>query len=80
MQMMKSNHFDLVLCDIGLPDGSGYEVISKAKARGPIKAVAITGFGTEEDLRRSKEAGFDYHLVKPVDFQELRAVLEQVAG
>lgn len=80
IQMMASHHFDLVLCDIGLPDGSGYDVISKAKAKGPIKAVAITGFGTEEDLRRSKEAGFDYHLIKPVDFQELRAVLEQVAG
>jgi CheY-like chemotaxis protein len=57
---MASQRFDLVLCDIGLPDGSGYDVISKAKAKGPIKAVAITGFGTDEDIRRSKEAGFDF--------------------
>ena len=78
--MMASQRFDLVLCDIGLPDGSGYDVISKAKAKGPIKAVAITGFGTDEDIRRSKEAGFDFHLIKPVDFQELRTVLEQVGA
>ena len=58
----------------------GYDVISKAKAEGPIKGVAITGFGTDEDIRRSKEAGFDFHLVKPVDFQELRTVLEQVGA
>ncbi|HEU0276047.1 MAG TPA: ATP-binding protein [Candidatus Udaeobacter sp.] len=80
VEMMASKQFDLVLCDIGLPDGSGYDVIAKAKARGPIKAVAITGFGTDEDIRRSKEAGFDFHLVKPLDFQELRTVLEQVGA
>jgi PAS domain S-box-containing protein len=80
LEMMASQRFDLVLCDIGLPDGSGYDVISQAKAKGPIKAVAITGFGTDEDIRRSKEAGFDFHLIKPVDFQELRTVLEQVGA
>jgi len=80
LEVMASQRFDLVLCDIGLPDGSGYDVISQAKARGPIKAVAITGFGTDEDIRRSKEAGFDFHLIKPVDFQELRTVLEQVGA
>ena len=79
-EMMALQRFDLVLCDIGLPDGSGYDVISKAKAEGPIKGVAITGFGTDEDIRRSKEAGFDFHLIKPVDFQELRTVLEQVGA
>ena len=40
--------------------------------------VALTGFGTEEDFRRSKEAGFDFHLVKPVDLHELQSVLGQV--
>jgi PAS domain S-box-containing protein len=79
-EMMASQQFDLVLCDIGLPDGSGYDVISQAKQKGPIKAVAITGFGTDEDIRRSKEAGSDFHLVKPVDFQELQMVLEQAGA
>jgi CheY-like chemotaxis protein len=40
--------------------------------------VALTGFGTEDDIRRSKEAGFDFHLVKPIDLHELQTVLDQV--
>ncbi len=80
LEMMASRRFDVILCDIGLPDGSGYEVISQAKRKWPVKAVAITGFGTDEDVRRSKEAGSDFHLVKPVDFDELQAVLDQVAA
>ena len=79
MEILGSGKVNVLLCDIGLPDGSGYEVISQAK-RKPIKAVAITGFGTEEDLRRSKEAGFDLHLVKPVDLHELHTVLDEVAA
>jgi CheY-like chemotaxis protein len=42
-----------------------------------MKAIALTGFGTERDLQRSKEAGFDFHLVKPINFQELQSALEQ---
>ena len=71
------NNIDAVLCDIGLPDGSGYEVAAQARANGHIKTIALTGFGTEEDVRRSKEAGFDFHLVKPINFQELQTALEQ---
>jgi PAS domain S-box-containing protein len=80
LEIMESQKFDVVLCDIGLPDGTGYEVIAQAKRKRPVKGVAITGFGTEEDIRRGKEAGFDFHLVKPVDFHELRSVLEQVGA
>jgi PAS domain S-box-containing protein len=74
------NQIDVLLCDIGLPDGSGYEVIAQARRKRPIKAVALTGFGTEEDVRRSKEAGFDFHLVKPVDLHDLQTILEQLAA
>src|SRR6266699_683253 len=80
LEIMASQKFDVVLCDIGLPDGSGYEVIAQAKRKRPVKGVAITGFGTEEDIRRGKEAGFDFHLVKPVDFHELRSVLDKVGA
>ena len=72
-----SKEFDVVLCDIGLPDGSGYEIAAHARAKGHIKAIALTGFGTEQDVQRSKEAGFDFHLVKPINFQELRSTLDQ---
>jgi PAS domain S-box-containing protein len=80
LEIVRSQQFDVVLSDIGLPDGSGYEVITQAKRKQPIKAVAITGFGTDEDVRRGKEAGFDFHLVKPIDFHELRSVLDQVGA
>jgi PAS domain S-box-containing protein len=78
-EIMGSDHVDVLLCDIGLPDGSGYELAVQARAKGQIKAIALTGFGTEKDVRRSKEAGFDFHLVKPVNFQELQTVLDQVS-
>lgn len=77
IDIMGSNKLDAVLCDIGLPDGSGYEVAAQAQAKGNIKAIALTGFGTEQDVQRSKEAGFDFHLVKPLNFQELQTVLDQ---
>src|SRR5437667_2580115 len=80
MDIMGSDNMDVLLCDIGLPDGSGYEVAAQARAKRRIKAVALTGFGTEKDVLRSKEAGFDFHLVKPVNFQELQSVLEQLAA
>src|SRR6476660_3068502 len=77
MARIASNNIDAVLCDIGLPDGSGYEVAAQARASGRIKAIALTGFGTEQDVQRSKEAGFDFHLVKPINFQELQKILDQ---
>jgi PAS domain S-box-containing protein len=80
LEIAQSQKFDVVLSDIGLPDGSGYDVISQVKRKQPVKAVAITGFGTDEDVRRGKEAGFDFHLVKPIDFHELRTVLDQVGA
>ena len=80
LNIIDSEEFDVVLCDIALPDGSGYDVIAQAKRRRPIKAVALTGFGTSEDVERGREAGFDFHLTKPVDFHELRAVLGQIAA
>ena len=79
LEIIRSGEIDVLLCDIGLPDGTGYEVVSQARQECEIHAVAITGFGTEEDIRRSKEAGFDFHLVKPVDLHELQTVLDQVA-
>ena len=79
LELLGAGEIDVLLCDVGLPDGSGYEVVSQARRKQPIKAIAITGFGTEEDFRRSKEAGFDSHLVKPVDLHELQTVLDQVA-
>jgi two-component system CheB/CheR fusion protein len=80
LDIVASEEIDVLVCDIGLPDGSGYDVVSQTRRTRLIKAVALTGFGTEEDLRRSKEAGFDFHLVKPVDFHELQIILDTLAA
>jgi PAS domain S-box-containing protein len=80
MSIMGSDNIEVVLCDIGLPDGSGYEIAAQARAKGNIKAIALTGFGTEQDVRRSKEGGFDFHLVKPINFQELQTALDAPAA
>jgi PAS domain S-box-containing protein len=68
---------EAILLDIGLPRMDGYEVARRLRQAGQDKAllVALTGYGQEEDRRRSREAGFDLHLVKPVDPQELEEIL-----
>jgi CheY-like chemotaxis protein len=71
---------DVVLLDIGLPDMDGYEVarrMRQEKALEQTRLVALTGYGQEEDLRRSHAAGFFAHLVKPVDVDALRELLDQ---
>jgi CheY-like chemotaxis protein len=80
LNIMNSNEFDVVLCDIALPDGSGYDVIAEAKRKRPVKAVAISGFAATEDIERGKKAGFDFYLAKPVDFHELRSVLGKISA
>lgn len=70
------NNFDLLLCDIGLPDGSGLDVVSALrKSKAIDKAVAMTGYGMIEDVRRCTQAGFDTHLTKPVNIEELERLI-----
>jgi signal transduction histidine kinase/ActR/RegA family two-component response regulator len=73
---------DVLLTDIGLPGVDGYEVARRVRAIcSPVPyLVALTGYGMPEDRRRTREAGFDEHLVKPVDFELLERVFEHVAG
>src|SRR6185312_1698224 len=61
------NHLvDLLICDIGLPDGSGLDVMRSLKSRNPnLKAIALSGYGFVEDIQKSTEAGFQIHLTKP---------------
>jgi PAS domain S-box-containing protein len=73
---------DIVLLDIGLPGMDGYEVARRLRALPDLRAcilVAVTGYGQEEDRRRSANAGFDHHLVKPVDPQALTELLAECA-
>ncbi|WP_437961819.1 GAF domain-containing protein [Sorangium sp. So ce119] len=73
---------DVVFLDIGLPGMSGYEVARRLRAEpgfAGLVLVALTGWGTEDDRRQAREAGFDHHLTKPVDAAELRRLVASVA-
>ena len=62
---------------LGLPDGTGYDMIAGLKKIQPIPAIAISGYGMEEDLRRSRAEGFYEHLVKPFEVPHLMSVIER---
>jgi signal transduction histidine kinase/ActR/RegA family two-component response regulator len=80
MTSYRQNPVDLVISDIGLPDGSGLELIRQMNALRPVTGIALSGFGMEEDVRKSKEAGFYEHLTKPVNFQRLHALIREAAS
>ncbi len=80
LKLLERDRFDALISDIGLPDHSGYELVREAKERQPLKGIALSGFGMEEDVRRSLEAGFDYHLTKPVEFDDLRSLLQKITS
>ncbi len=80
LSTFESGVFDLIVSDIGLPDGSGLELMRRIVGNhGKIAAIALTGYGMEEDIRRSREAGFTAHLTKPIDFTKLEAMIQQVS-
>lgn len=68
----KAGSFDLLISDLGLPDGDGRELIKQLRAIRPIRAIALSGYGMESDLQESARAGFMEHLVKPINAQQLR--------
>jgi PAS domain S-box-containing protein len=75
-----SEEFDLLISDIGLPDGSGLDLMRQLLARKSIKGIVLSGFGMEEDVRKSRAAGFSEHLTKPVNFARLRGAIEEISG
>jgi nitrogen-specific signal transduction histidine kinase/ActR/RegA family two-component response regulator len=70
--------FDLVISDLGLPDGTGNELMEILRARYHLRGIALSGYGMEDDVARSRQAGFATHLTKPVDFRQLRRALHEV--
>ena len=78
LEIMRSAPPEVALVDIGLPGIDGYEIARRVRADGGkrIRLVALTGYGLAEDRRRTAEAGFDLHLVKPVDYEKLEEALK----
>lgn len=70
--------FDLVVSDLGLPDGSGHDLMVRLQAIRQVPGIALSGYGMEADIERSREAGFDRHLTKPVDFNLLDNAIQMV--
>lgn len=76
-----THRYDILICDIGLPDGTGMELIQRLRATGVAPpAVALSGFGMESDVLQAKEAGFQVHLTKPVDMARLESVITALIG
>lgn len=73
-----SKEFQLLISDIGLPDGSGYELMAELRKERPVKGIALTGYGMEHDVAKSQDAGFLAHLTKPVGIQSLESALNAV--
>jgi CheY-like chemotaxis protein len=71
--------FDLLVSDLGLPDGSGLDLMRELRSRGQaLPAIAVSGYGQEEDLAHSRAAGFSAHLIKPVDPNRLLTAISVV--
>jgi len=71
--------FDLLISDIRLPDGSGLDLLPRLQSNRPLQGIAISGFGSDDDLQRSRRAGFSAHVTKPVDFERLLDAIQKVS-
>jgi CheY-like chemotaxis protein len=69
---------DLVISDIGLPDGNGYALMSELRDKFKLRGIALTGYGMEHDVAQAQTAGFMSHLTKPVRMESLEKVLGEV--
>ena len=74
------DQFDVLISDLALPDGSGFDLMQKLKSKQPLLGIALTGFGMEEDIRKSYDAGFKHHLVKPIDLNKLDSLIQESAA
>jgi signal transduction histidine kinase/ActR/RegA family two-component response regulator len=82
LKLSNEGPMDLIISDLGLPDGSGYDLMMQVRPQmpAPIPAIALSGYGTESDIKRSRECGFSQHITKPVDFGRLLRAIDQVTS
>lgn len=70
---------DVLISDVGLPDGNGWDLLKQLGTRRPKYAIAMSGFGMSSDRERSRMAGYRHHLLKPIEPNQLETLLEEAA-
>jgi signal transduction histidine kinase len=78
VEKVRTQEFDLLISDIGLPDRSGYELMREVRVNNRLPGIALSGFGSEEDVNQAREAGFAEHLTKPINFERLEKTIESL--
>ena len=80
LDLSAKEEFDVLISDLALPDGSGIDLMQTLQSKRPVLGIALTGFGTENDIRKCREAGFQHHLVKPIDLNRLDLLIQESAA
>jgi CheY-like chemotaxis protein/anti-sigma regulatory factor (Ser/Thr protein kinase) len=80
LDLSTKEEFDVLISDLGLPDGSGIDLMRALNSQRPVFGIALTGFGMEDDIRKSYEVGFKHHLVKPIDLNKLDSFIQESAA
>jgi CheY-like chemotaxis protein len=79
LSLALARRFDLLISDLSLPDGSGLSLMRGLKESGAcVKGIAVSGYGSPEDIRESRRAGFSDHLIKPIDVNELLGAMARL--
>ena len=81
LKLLAQTRVDVLLSDLGLPDGNGLDLVAEAKKLQPgLVAIALTARSSEQDFEQGQRAGFDHYLTKPFDFHQLRTILNSRRG
>jgi CheY-like chemotaxis protein len=80
LALARASRFDVLISDIGLPDGNGWELMDRLDGDRPQYAIAMSGFGMVSDREKSLAAGYRHHLLKPVEPNQLENLLDEAAG
>jgi DNA-binding response OmpR family regulator len=78
VEKVRTQDFDVLISDIGLPDRSGYELMREVRVNKDLPAIALSGFGSEQDVNQAREAGFSEHLTKPINFERLEKTIQNL--
>jgi CheY-like chemotaxis protein len=78
VEKARRENFDLLISDIGLPDRTGYELMSELRQSKGLVGIALSGFGMEGDVTKARDAGFSEHLTKPINFDRLQEAIRRL--